>query len=82
MSILFPHLRRKTKGWILQSFLEWGTKYQQEEIQRQTLEQRLRKGYPETASPGDQSHIQLPNLDTVLQILKEDNHMAFIQRNL
>jgi hypothetical protein len=35
--------RRKTKVWILQSFLEGGTKYPWEEIQRQSLEQRLKE---------------------------------------
>jgi hypothetical protein len=32
--------RRKTKLWILRSSLEWGTKYQGRELQRQSLELR------------------------------------------
>ena len=35
--------RRKTKVWILQSFLEGGTKYSQEEIWNQSVEQRLKE---------------------------------------
>jgi hypothetical protein len=34
--------RRKTKVWILPSFLEGGTKYPWEELQRQSVEQRLK----------------------------------------
>jgi hypothetical protein len=35
--------RRKTKVWILRSFLEGGTKYPCEEIQRQSVDQRLKE---------------------------------------
>ena len=35
--------KRKTKVWILQSFLEGGTKYPWEEIQRLSVEQRLKE---------------------------------------
>ena len=35
--------RRKTKVWILRSFLEEGTKYTWKEIQRQSMEQRLKE---------------------------------------
>ena len=58
--------RRKNKVWILWSFLEAGTKYSQEEIQTQSVEQRLRKGHPETAPPTDPSHLQLQNPDTIV----------------
>jgi hypothetical protein len=34
--------RRKTKVWILQSFLEGETKYPWKELQRQSSEQRLK----------------------------------------
>jgi hypothetical protein len=57
--------KKKTKLWVLQSFLEGGTNYSREEIWGQSLEQRLRKGHPETAPPGDPSHIQTPNPDTI-----------------
>jgi len=40
-------------------------KYSQEEIRRQSVEQKLRESYPETAPPGDPSHIQLPNPDNI-----------------
>jgi hypothetical protein len=35
--------KRKTKVWILLSFLEGGTKYSWEAIQRQSVEQRLKE---------------------------------------
>ena len=35
--------RRKTKVWVLWSFLARGTKYSQEQIQRQSIEQRQKK---------------------------------------
>jgi hypothetical protein len=62
--------RRKTKVWVLQSFLEGATKYPWEEIQRQSVEQRLKKCHPETAPPGDPSHIQLPNSNTIVDAKK------------
>ena len=36
-------LKKKTKVWILQSFLEGGTKYPWRELQRQSVEQRLKE---------------------------------------
>ena len=36
--------RRKTKVWILHSFLEWGTKYPWKELQGQSLELRQKEG--------------------------------------
>ena len=36
--------RRKTKVWILRSFVEWGTKYPWKELQRQSSELRLKEG--------------------------------------
>ena len=38
--------RRKSKVWIFQSFLEGGSKYPWEEIQRQSVEQRLKERPP------------------------------------
>jgi hypothetical protein len=35
--------RRKTNVWMLQFFLEGGTKYSREEIQRQNVEQQLKE---------------------------------------
>jgi hypothetical protein len=35
--------RRKTKVWILHSFLEWGTKYPWKELQRQSSELRQKE---------------------------------------
>jgi hypothetical protein len=52
--------------WIFQPFLQGGTKYSQEEKQRQSVEHRdWRKSHPETAPPRDPSHIQSPNLDSI-----------------
>jgi hypothetical protein len=56
--------------WITQSFLEGGTKYPEEDIQRQNVEQRQRKGHPETALPGDPYHIQSPIPDTIVDANK------------
>ena len=36
-------LKKKNKEWILLSFLEEGTKFPQKEIQRQSVEKRLRE---------------------------------------
>ena len=59
--------RRKIKVWILRSFLEWETKYPWKELQRQSseLRQKGRKDYPETAPPGDPSHMHPSNPDTI-----------------
>ena len=56
--------------WILLSFLEGGSKYPWEEIQRQSVERNLRKGHLVTVPPGDTPHIQLPNPDTILDVNK------------
>ena len=52
--------------WILRSFLERGTKYPWEELQRQSVEQRLKEGpsRDSPATPGDPSHI--PSLSQTL----------------
>ena len=42
---------RPNEVWILWSFLEEGTKYPWEELQRQSIEQRLKE------RPGDPTHI-------------------------
>ena len=47
-----------------------GNNYSQDEIWRQSMEQRLRKGQLETTPPGDPSHIQSPNLDTIVDAQK------------
>ena len=54
----------KTKVWTLCPFLELGTKHPWKELQRQSLELR-RMDHLETAIPGDLSHIQPPNADTI-----------------
>jgi hypothetical protein len=51
--------------WIVRSFLEGGTKYPCKELERQSMEQWLKENQPETALPGDISHIQSPYLNTV-----------------
>ena len=56
--------------WMLHCFLEGGTKYSQEEIWRQSVEQRLKGRHQETAQPGDPSHIQLQNADTIVDAKK------------
>jgi hypothetical protein len=38
-------LKKKTKVWILCSFLEWGAKYPWKELQRQSSELRWKKGH-------------------------------------
>jgi hypothetical protein len=48
--------------WMLKSFSEGGTKYSWKEIQR--------KFHPEPAPPGDPSHIQTPNPDTIADAKK------------
>ena len=62
--------RRKTTVWILWSFLEGGSKYPGEEIQRQSLEQILKKGHPVTVIPGDLSDIHLPISDSFVDVNK------------
>jgi hypothetical protein len=42
------------------------TEYSWEQIWRQSVEQRLKIGHPETVPPRDPSHIQLPNPDTIV----------------
>jgi hypothetical protein len=51
---------------MLQSFFEGVAKYSWEKIWRQSVEQRLKRGHPETALPGDPSHIQSPNAGTIV----------------
>jgi hypothetical protein len=62
--------RRNIKVWIIWSFLEGGTKYPREEIYRQVWSRDWGKGHPETAPPGDLSHIQPPNLETSMDANK------------
>jgi hypothetical protein len=50
--------------------LEVGTKYSQEKIRRQIVEQILKERHPETAPPGDPSHMQLPKADTIVDAKK------------
>jgi hypothetical protein len=45
------------------------TKYPWEEIQRPSVKQRLKERPTETA-PGDPSHIQSPNPDTIVDVNK------------
>jgi hypothetical protein len=53
------------------SFFEGETKYSREEIWRLNVEQRLKeKGHLETTPPGDPSHIQTPNPDTIVDAKK------------
>ena len=57
---------RKTKVWILWSFLEGGTKYPWKESYTDKVWSRdWRNDHPETAPPGNQSHKQPPNPDTM-----------------
>ena len=56
---------RKTKEWILHTFLEGETKCPWKELQRQSSELRWKKDHPETVPPGDPSHIQPPNPGTI-----------------
>jgi hypothetical protein len=55
--------KRKTNVWILGFSLEGGIKHLWKELQ--SVEHRL-KAYPETAPPGDPSHIQPTNPDTIV----------------
>jgi hypothetical protein len=58
---------------MLQSFLKGGTKYSRYEIWRNSVEQRLKyrpsRDCP-TCPPGDPSHIQSPNPDTIVDVNK------------
>ena len=47
-----------------------GEEEEGEQIWRQSVEQRLRKGHPETAPPGDPFHTQSPNEDTIVDAKK------------
>jgi hypothetical protein len=61
-------LKKKTKVWILRSFLERGTKYPWKEIQRKSVEQRMKER--QTAPSGNPSHIQSSNPDTIMDVNK------------
>ena len=50
--------------------LRWRTKYSQEQICRQSVEQNWRTGHPGTLPTGDSSHIQLSNPDTTVDAKK------------
>jgi hypothetical protein len=71
----------KKKVWVLQSFLEGGTKYPWKELQRQNVEQRLKERPCKDCSTmghgGDPSHIQPPNPDTIA-----DANKIFADRSL
>jgi hypothetical protein len=62
--------RKKIKVWILQSFLEEGTKYPWEEVQRQSVEQRLKERPSRDCPTWDASHVQSPNPDTIVDANK------------
>jgi hypothetical protein len=51
-------------------FLERGTKHPQVEIQRQIVEEKLKENPSRDCRPGDPSHIQLPNPDTIVDANK------------
>ena len=55
---------------MLQLFLEGGTKYSQEEIWRQNVEQRLKERVSGDCPPGDPYHIQLPNPEATVDAKK------------
>jgi hypothetical protein len=52
------------------SFLEGGSKYPWEEIQRQSVEQRLKERPSRDSPPEDPSHIESPNSDTIVDANK------------
>ena len=57
--------------WMLQSFLEGGTKYLKEKVcVDKTWSRDYRKGHAETAPPGDLYYIQTPNLGTIADAKK------------
>jgi len=56
--------------WMLHSFLEGRTKYSQEKIQGKESSRDWSKDHPETASPGDPSHMQLPNSVSIVNAKK------------
>jgi hypothetical protein len=55
---------------MLHFFLEGGTKFSREEIQRQSVEQRLKEKPSETVPPGDPSHTQSPITDSIVDAKK------------
>jgi hypothetical protein len=62
--------RRKTKVWILRSFLEGGTKYPWKSYGDKVWSKDWREGHPDTVPPGDRSHTQSPNPDTIVNANK------------
>jgi hypothetical protein len=56
--------KRETTVWILQCFLEGGSKYPWEEIQRQSLEQKLKK----------RSSIDCPTWGSIPYIVTKPKH--------
>jgi hypothetical protein len=55
--------------WVLQSFLEKGTKYEIKYGDK-VWSRDWRKGHPETAPTGDPSNIQSPNPDIIVDTNK------------
>ena len=62
--------KRKTKVWVLLSFLERVTKYSWEQIWRQSIEQRLKERSSNTLPSGDPAHIQSLHPDTIVDAKK------------
>jgi hypothetical protein len=62
--------RRKTKVWILSSFLECGTKYPWKELQRQCSELRWKERPFRDCPACDPFHIQPPNPETIEYVRK------------
>ena len=62
--------RKKTKVWVLRSFLEGVTKYSREQYGDKVWCRDWRERPSETALPGDPSHIQSPNADTIVDAKK------------
>ena len=56
--------------WVLLFFLEAGSKYPWEEIQRQSVEQRLKERSSRDCPPRNPPHIQSPNPDTIVDAKK------------
>jgi hypothetical protein len=63
-------IRRKSKVWVLRSFLEGEQNTHSNTYEDKVLSTNWRKGHPETVPPGDSSHIQLPNPDTIVDAKK------------
>jgi len=61
--------KKKTKMWMLQSFLEGGTKYRKK-YRNKEWSRVWRKGHPGSAPPGDTSHMQPPNPVTIADAKK------------